>query len=300
MRVIVLGTAAGGGFPQWNCGCAQCQASRTGNPHVPSRLQSGLAVSADNGKWFLVNASPDVGRQVELFLRPLGDLTNPRDSPISGVLLTNADLDHCLGLLTLREGPPLTIHAPDATRDALTDGLNLDVILASFCGMEWKRPTGGWQTLAPGLETRLVPLRGADAPRYATPPRDPVATQAVGYLFRSRPNSPIVGVFPDVAILDDELIAELRKCTQVFFDGTFWTPDEMTRLGYSTRDAAAMGHVPVSGSGGSLPVLASLPARCAYVHINNTNPLLHADSPERANIEAAGLRVADDGEIHEL
>lgn len=299
MRLIVLGTAAGGGFPQWNCGCAHCRAARTGDTRIPPRLQSGLAISADGRSWFLINASPDIGRQIEHFLRPQANLTDPRDSPVAGVLLTNADLDHCLGLFTLREGPPLTIWAPDATRRSLTDGLNLDAVLAAFCGVDWKQPTGDWQPLAPGLETRLVPLRGADAPRYA-PPDDLTAIQAAGYLFRAGPGAPIVGIFPDVAVLDAELIAELRHCDSVFFDGTFWTADEMTRLGFSTRDAAAMGHVPVSGPAGSLAILADLPARCAYVHVNNTNPLLHADSSERATVEAAGVRVADDGEIHDL
>ncbi len=299
MRVIVLGTAAGGGFPQWNCGCAQCEAARTGDPQIRHRLQSGLAVSADGRRWFLINASPDVGRQIELFLRPRASLTGPRDSPVAGVLLTNADLDHCLGLLTLREGPSLSIWAPEATRQALTDGLNLNSVLNAFCGIDWKQPLADWQPLAPGLESRCVPLRGADAPRYASS-GDPSAVQAVGYLFRSNANAGVVGIFPDVAVLDAELIAELRQCDAVFFDGTFWTADEMTRLGFSTRDAAAMGHVPVSGAAGSLDVLADLPGRCAYVHVNNTNPLLHADSPERATVETAGVRVADDGEIHEF
>lgn len=300
MRVIVLGTAAGGGFPQWNCGCAQCRTARTGDPSIPPRLQSGLAVSADGQRWFLINASPDVGRQIEQFLRPLVDPVGPRDSPVAGVLLTNADLDHCLGLFTLREGPPLAIWAPDATRRTLTDGLNLNAVLTAFCGIDWRQPSGDWQPLAPGLETRLVPLRGADAPRYVPPSADSTAPQAVGYLFRTQPGATTVGIFPDVAILDADLIAELRRCDHVFFDGTFWTADEMLRLGFSTRDAAAMGHVPVSGPGGSLAILAELPARCAYVHLNNTNPLLHTDSPERAAAEAAGVRVADDGEILDL
>ena len=307
MKVVVLGTAAGGGFPQWNCGCANCTAARKADPHAQPRLQSGLAVSGDGNNWFLVNASPDIGRQIEQFLRPRAALTGPRDSPVAGVLLTNADLDHCLGLFTLREGPPLTIWAPETTRQALTEGLNLDTVLSAFCGVTWEPPATAWQPLAPGLEYRTIPLRGADAPRYAprsgrpqdTPSQPPAVTepvpQAVGFLFRDQPGGEIVGIFPDVAILDEPLLTELRTCARIFFDGTFWTADEMVRLGFSDRDAAAMGHVPVSGPGGSLDHLAALPAACTYVHVNNTNPMLRADSSERRTVESAGLTVSDDG-----
>ncbi|MGC1481734.1 MAG: MBL fold metallo-hydrolase [Chthoniobacterales bacterium] len=297
MKVVVLGTAAGGGFPQWNCGCPNCADARRGVPGLGSRLQSGLAVSAGDGCWFLINASPDIARQIERFLRPRADLPGPRDSPIAGVLLTNADLDHCLGLFALREGPALTVWCPDSTRRALVEGLRLHDVLGSFCGVTWVSSPFVWQPLGPGLEVRTIALRGADPPRYTANASGQVSEepQAVGYLFRANPDAGIIGVFPDVAKLDEELLTHLRSCSRVFFDGTFWTADEMVRLGFSDRDAAAMGHVPVSGPGGSLPDLAALPGHVSYVHVNNTNPMLRADSPERRAVEEAGLSVADDG-----
>ncbi len=296
MEVVVLGTAAGGGFPQWNCGCVNCELARTPESGVEPRMQSSLAISADGERWFLVNASPDVGRQIERFLRG-ADGGGGRISPVAGVLLTNADLDHCLGLFALREGADeLEVWAPETVRRAVVEEIGVERVLNSFGGVRWRTSAADWTALGEGgLEVKTVALRGTDSARWA----DAGAAgevHAVGYLFRERPGSGVIGMFPDVAVIDDELVEVLRGCERVYFDGTFWTADEMVALRFSDRDAAAMGHVPMSGEGGSLAVLAAMPGECAYLHVNNTNPVLRRESEARAALESAGVRLADDGE----
>ncbi len=299
MEVVVLGTAAGGGFPQWNCGCVNCGLARTPGSGVEPRLQSSLAVSADGRRWFLVNASPDAGRQIERFLRcgaGADAAGGGRNSPVAGVLLTNADLDHCLGLFALREGAEeLVVWAPSDVRRSVVEGIGIERVLASFGGVRWCEAGDDWMDLGGGLQVRVVALRGTDAPRWAG--EDAAAgAHAVGYLFREGADGAVAGVFPDVAVVDSELVEVLRGCDRVFFDGTFWTADEMVALGFSDRDAAAMGHVPMSGVDGSLAVLAGLPGECAYLHVNNTNPVLRMDSEARMAVERLGVRLAEDGE----
>ncbi len=297
MEVVVLGTAAGGGFPQWNCGCVNCELARTAGSGVTPRMQSSLAVSADGVRWFLVNASPDVARQIERFLRRGEGRTSARTSPVAGVLLTNADLDHCLGLFALREGAEeLTVWAPETVRRAVVAEIGVERVLRSFGGVRWREAEAGWMALGDsGLEVSAVGLRGTDSPRWAEAGK-PGEVHAVGYLFREGEGGEVVGVFPDVAVIDEGLVEVLRTCDRVFFDGTFWTGDEMVELGFSDRDAAAMGHVPMSGEGGSLAVLAGLPGKCAYLHVNNTNPVLRTDSEARAVLVNVGVRLAEDGE----
>lgn len=291
LEVLVLGTAAGGGFPQWNCACVNCRLARAGE--LPARWQSSLAISGNGRDWHLVNASPDVARQLERFVWPRrADSSDLRTSPVRGVFLTNADLDHTLGLFQLREGGRLPVTAPANVRDSLERGLAMGRVLAAYGGVEWRDAAAEWREVdASGLEVRAVPLAGGGAPRY-----DAGAAgegQAVGYLFRRE--GATVGVFPDVARLDASLRAVLATCDRVWFDGTFWAEDEMVPL--SGRTASAMGHAPIGGPGGSLAALAELGAeRAAYLHINNTNPVLRPGSDERRAVEGAGVRIAEDGE----
>ncbi len=260
-------------------------------------MQSSLAVSADGRRWFLVNASPDAGRQIERFLRgDSGEAWGRRTSPVAGVLLTNADLDHCLGLFALREGAEeLGVWAPEAVRRTVVEGIGIERVLGAFGGVRWREAEDEWTMLDGGaLEVRSVALRGTGAPRWAR--EEMGVAHAVGYLFREGSEGPVVGVFPDVAVIDVELVEVLRGCDRVYFDGTFWTGDEMVALGFTDRDAAAMGHVPMSGADGSLAVLTALPGDCAYLHVNNTNPVLRPDSGARAEIARRGVRLAEDGE----
>jgi pyrroloquinoline quinone biosynthesis protein B len=289
LEVLILGTAAGGGFPQWNCACENCHLARAGS--LPHRQQSSVAVSGNGRDWHLVNASPDVCRQIEQFIRPRLDAgSGGRDTPICSIFLTNADLDHTLGVFQLREGRPLTVTAPASVRSSLERGPGLGSVLGAYAGIHWLPAPDEWQRVDPsGLEVRTVPLVGSGPPRYDTVAA--AGTHAVGYVFRN--SDATVGIFPDVAVIDDALLAELKACDRVWFDGTFWDEEELVRLGFSTRSAADMGHVPIVES---LPLLSALgPDRAAYLHINNTNPVLRPDSEERKRMESANLRVAEEG-----
>lgn len=254
-----------------------------------------MAVSANGSDWHLVNVSPDVSRQLELHVRPrLPADCAPRQSPIRSVFLTNADLDHTLGIFQLREGGRLKATAPDAVRESLEHGPGVGRVVGAYADIDWTPAPVAWTPADDcGLEVRTVALEGAGPPRYDSAARP--GPHAVGYLFRS--GRGVAGIFPDVAMLDPGLREEIAACDRVWFDGTFWDADELVRLGFTTRNAADMGHVPISGPGGSLEFLATLgPDRAAYLHINNTNPILRPGSAESRQLDAAQVRVAADGE----
>jgi pyrroloquinoline quinone biosynthesis protein B len=261
-------------------------------------LQSSLAVSGADGRWYLVNASPDVTTQIGRYLRG-GLKPAMRSSPLAEIFITNADIDHSLGLLLLREGERLRVTAPAGARAALRDGLRIDAVLDAFCGVEWSEASETWRDLGTSrLQVRAVPLRDATPPRYADRAK---GVHAVGYLFRDEQTGKQAGIFPDVPALKKELLAIFAECDALFFDGTFWRDDELERLGISSRRARDMGHVPILGEGGSLEPLAALGLPfCAYLHLNNTNPVLDSASAERRAVEAAGLRIAEDGMTIEL
>lgn len=201
--------------------------------------------------------------------------------------MTNADLDHTLGLFNVREGSQIRVTTPTAVRSSLQLGLHLDEVLSVYGRIEWADAPAEWSRYGE-IEFRAVELRGTEPPRYdrnAAP-----GAHAVGYLFRS--GGKTAGIFPDVAVLDEELLEALGGCNQVWFDGTFWSQNEMTEL--NGRTASQMGHVPIEES---LPRLRELgPGRIAFLHINNTNPILRPDSVERNAVIEAGLAIAEDGD----
>jgi pyrroloquinoline quinone biosynthesis protein B len=293
VRVRVLGSAAGGGFPQWNCHCDTCEAAREGVRARP-RTQSSLAIRGGEGPWFLVNASPDARQQLEA-LRP-GQVDGIRAPPIAGVLLTDAEIDHTAGLLLLRESQaPVRVFGAEGVEHALRLGFPALPILERYCGVEW-------QTLEPerarpleGSSLAVEPFElGGDAPRYVS--GSDVELQATGFVFRDHPNGAVVTYAPGLARLDDGVLNRFASSDLVLVDGTFWRDDELALLGISTRSARDMGHLPLSGPGGSLEALARLERpRKVLVHINNTNPILLDDSPERKAVEGAGVEVAYDG-----
>ena len=308
MRVRLLGTAAGGGFPQWNCDCRNCRGVRDGTLRAAPRNQSSVAVSSDGRRWFLLNASPDVRFQVESFapLLPPDDREGHPDRPgrrgtgIAGVLLTNADLDHTLGLLILREGGRLAVHAPAPVHRSLVENLGLASVLGHYCGIEWREPPSELSDLrdadgAPaGLRYQAFPVPGKP-PRYAGG-WPPSPGDAVGYRVVDPVTGGSVVCAPDVAALDPPALRHLADCDLLLFDGTFWSDDEMTRAGVGSATAAEMGHLPVGGPEGSMARLRELRVgRTVYVHMNNTNPMLVEDSPERGAVTAAGFRVGADG-----
>lgn len=278
MRVRVLGSAAGGGFPQWNCRCGTCEAARVGERARP-RTQSSLAIRGAEGPWFLVNASPDARQQLET-LTP-AQVDGVRASPIAGVLLTDSEIDHTAGLLLLRESKtPVRVFGEAAVEHALRDTLLR--MLERFCGVDW-------HTLEPGRATAL------EGSSLVVEPFD--AGEATGFVFR---DGGVVTYAPGLAGWDDDMLARFAASDVVLVDGTFWRGDELAQLGISQRTAADMGHVPLSGPGGTLQALAGLERpRKVLVHINNTNPILLEDSPEREQVVRAGVEVAYDGlEVH--
>ena len=279
MRVRVLGSAAGGGYPQWNCHCDTCEAARAGVRARP-RMQSSLAIRGQDGPWFLVNASPDARQQLETL--PIAHVDGVRAPPVAGVLLTDAEIDHTAGLLLLREsGTPVRVYGDARVERALS--ATLLTMLERFCGVDW-------QALEAGVAT---PLHGSSlvVERF-----EAGAPETSGFVFRDEASRGVATYVPGLARLDDDVLARFAASDLVLVDGTFWREDELAALGISERRAADMGHVPLSGPGGTLEPLAGLQRpRKVLVHINNTNPILLEDSPEREAVVRAGVEVAYDG-----
>jgi len=300
MHVRLLGTAAGGGFPQWNCGCLNCDGVRRGTIRARPRSQSCAAVSAEGQRWFLLNASPDIRIQLESF-EPLLSRGTVRGTGIQGILLTNADLDHTLGLLMLREGGRLSAHATSSVRRSLDEGLHLTEVLNPYAGVDWHQPPA---ILAPlicadgtssGLSYAAFPVPGK-LPRYREGRTAPNEDDTIGYELVEESTGKQLVYVPGLAALDRDVRTRLRDADALLVDGTFWSDDEMRTVGAGTLSAREMGHLPVGSEDGSLTVIASLPAtRKIYVHINNTNPMLREDSPERRAVEKAGIEIGWDG-----
>ena len=288
VRVRILGSAAGGGFPQWNCRCPTCEAARSGGA-VP-RTQSSIAIRGERGPWFLANASPDLRQQLEQL--PDGGDHGVRAAPVAAVLLTDAEIDHTAGLLLLRESSaPLRVYGSAEVRRALTDGYPVLRILTEYSGVEWRTHDAG---AGVALEHSSLEVErfaaGGDAPRYFAE----AEVEASGLTFRE--SGRVLTYLPGLARLDDDVLARLAASDVVLVDGTCWRDDELAQLGISDRTARQMGHVPLSGPDGSLQALQQLERpRVILVHINNTNPILVERSPERDAVTAAGIEVAEDG-----
>jgi pyrroloquinoline quinone biosynthesis protein B len=253
-----------------------------------------LAIRGDEGPWFLVNASPDARQQLERLTPDRVD--DVRAPPIAGVLLTDAEIDHTAGLLLLREsGTPVRVFGDEGVERALRDGYPVLSVLEHYCGAEWRTLEAGRQTPLPGSSLVVDPFHvGGDAPRYMG--GSSVELQASGFVFRDRAGDGVVSYVPGLARLDDEVLGRFGASDLVLVDGTFWREDELKRLGISERTARDMGHVPLSGPGGTLEALARLERpRKVLVHINNTNPILLEDSPERDAVRRADVEVAYDG-----
>jgi pyrroloquinoline quinone biosynthesis protein B len=291
MRVRVLGSAAGGGFPQWNCSCPNCRAVRDGSRPCRPRTQSSIAVSADDSRWVLFNASPDLHAQIEAC--PALWPGRGRVTPLEAVVLTDAELDHTLGLLLLREGQGLEVHATAATRRILCQRTRILATLESYCQVTWRPVLPGAEVaVASGLSYRAFEVPTTKPSRFGT---GIAPGRVVGYRITD-PAGQAVVYLPGVQELIPAVLAEVADCACLLVDGTCWSDDELTRLGLSRKTARDMGHVPVGGPGGSLELLSPLSLRrTVYVHINNTNPILLDDAPERRIVAERGLEVATDG-----
>ncbi len=292
LRVRVLGSAAGGGLPQWNCGCPQCARARAGDPAVPSRSQPSLAVSADGMRWSLVNASPDVRDQLARF-PALHPRPGTRDVPLDTIVVTNPDLDHVLGLLILREALPHRIVSTAFVRDLLLDHNAVYRLLEPAWGVtRLDQPID--LDREGQIEARLFPIRGK-VPTWASglAANRPEATTGVRITDRRTGRRLVYA--PGVQSLEAATLAEFEAADLVFSDGTFFRADELERLRPGAPDAFAMGHAPITGALGTLPQLAGLRARVFYTHLNNTNPLLDAASDEAAVVTRTGVGIANDG-----
>jgi len=304
MRIEILGSAAGGGFPQWNCACRNCRLLRAGGFRGKARAQLQVAISSDGLSWFLLNASPDLRGLIEgsPFLHPREGL---RQSPISGVILTSADLDQLLGLLLLRELQPLLVYATVSIRTIAREDNSMFAMLQRIPNqVRWTEilPGTEFQLATPSGElSRIQCLTVPLASRYP----NYVAAERVAAL---RPQEALLGLilradsgkrfgyFPAVPDLDDALLQRLNSLDLLLFDGTFWTDDELIQVQGGGQTARQMGHIPVSSELGSLRLLAGL--RCPkkiFVHINNTNPMLDESGPEYQQVRDAGWEIAEDG-----
>jgi pyrroloquinoline quinone biosynthesis protein B len=300
MWVRVLGAAAGGGFPQWNCNCPSCRGARDGSLPCRPGTQSSIAVSADYRRWFLFNASPDIRQQIEAF-PPLWPI-DLRQTPIQAVVLSDAELDHTVGLLSLREGRVLRVYATAWVHTALSEWNPILRTLGAFCEVDWQRvplrediSLRGPDEVDCGLRCQAFSTTGTKVAAFASESvSHPEAS--VGYRITDTSTGSTLVYVPAVQRLSAAVKNQLQGCTCLLFDGTCWEDDELARLGIAGKTARAMGHLPIGGAGGSLEQLAVLDVRRkVFIHINNTNPILIEDSPQRQAVQAQGIEVAFDG-----
>lgn len=300
MWVHILGSAAGGGFPQWNCNCTHCRGVREGTLAAHPRTQSSIAISADYRHWFLFNASPDIRNQLLAF-PPLYPQESPRHTPIQGIILSDAEMDSTLGLLSLRETSALHIYATAWVYAALNEWNPLLRTLQSYCEVQWQavrlhepitlRTLDGNES---GLCIEAFSTNSTKSIIYAAQQAaHPEST--VGYRITDTRTQRTLVYMPAVQALDDEVQRQLHDCSCLLIDGTCWQDDELVQLGVQ-KTARAMGHLPISGEDGSLAQLTTLAIeRIVYIHINNTNPLLIENSAQRQAVEVQGIAVAFDG-----
>ncbi|MDO9217984.1 MAG: pyrroloquinoline quinone biosynthesis protein PqqB [Lacisediminimonas sp.] len=299
MFIQILGSAAGGGFPQWNCNCRNCSGVRNGSLRAQPRSQSSIAISDDGEHWILCNASPDIRAQIESFpaLQPARKV---RDTAIAAVLLIDSQIDHCTGLLTLREGCPHQVWCTAMVHQDLSSGFPLFNMLAHWNGglqhnlieldgMPFSIPA------CPNLRLTAIALRSS-APPYSPHRGNPHPGDNIGLFIEDLQTGGALFYAPGLGQVDEQLLGWMRRADCVLVDGTLWRDDEMRVCEVGDKLGSEMGHLPQSGAGGMIEVLDSLPGpRKILIHINNTNPILDVDSAERAILDEHGIEVAWDG-----
>jgi pyrroloquinoline quinone biosynthesis protein B len=306
MRIRVLGSAAGGGFPQWNCNCANCSGVRSGKLRARARTQSSIVVSgsssadSDVANWALVNASPDLLAQLQAnpVLQPGRAI---RDTAIRGIVLVDGQVDHTTGLYMLREASrPWPLWCTDSVHTDLTRGNPVFDVLSHYCGVDRQRIGLDGEEFAvagvSGIRWQAIPVASKPAP-YSPNRASPVPGDNVALLISDEVTGYSAFYAPGLGAIDEPIWRAMQSARCVLVDGTFWTDDEMIRLGISRKLAREIGHLPQSGAGGMLEWLDRLPTqtRKVLIHINNTNPILDEDSPERAELARRGVEVAFDG-----
>jgi pyrroloquinoline quinone biosynthesis protein B len=306
VRVKILGSAAGGGFPQWNCACSNCRRIREHRLRGSARTQVQVAVSTDDRSWYLLSASPDLPRQIEAFPK-LHPSAQSRETPIAAIVLPGADLDQILGLILLRESQPLRVYATPSIRRIIMDN---NIIFAMI------KQQVTWDALKAGTPLELSSIAGAKSgitclpfalsgnyPHYVDPQRaiSLPAAEAVLGLCLDDPGGRRLTYMPGAPSIEESCFEHLEDSDLVLFDGAFWTDDELIRVQGAGRTSRQMGHLPISGPDGSLAQLARLQRpRKVYIHVNNTNPILDEDSTEYRRVTDAGWEVARDGAEFEL
>lgn len=301
MRIRVLGSAAGGGFPQWNCNCRNCSGVRSGAIHARARTQSSIAVTGKTpGSWALVNASPDILTQLQAnnLLQPARAI---RDTAITAIVLVDGQVDHTTGLLMLREATrPWPLWCTDSVYADLTRGNPILEVLSHYCGVDRRRidlqSEGFGIEAVAGVQWRALPVASKPAP-YSPNREAPVPGDNVALVISSAETGKSALYAPGLGEIEPHVWEAMQGVDCVLVDGTFWTDEEMIRLGLSAKRARQIGHLPQSGAGGMLEWLERLPAstRKILIHINNTNPILEETSPERAQLQRRGVEVAWDG-----
>lgn len=299
MLIHVLGSAAGGGFPQWNCNCPNCLGVRNGSIQAAPRTQSSIIVSDGSPDWVLINASPDILTQIKNTpaLQPARHI---RDSGIAAVVLMDAQVDHATGLMMLRErSTPLPIYATRQVFDDLTSGLPLVSALEHYCKTEQNviNPEGGAFQVAPvnGIEFEPIAL-SSKAPPYSPHRHDPHKGDNIGLLMTDRTTKRRAFYAPGLGVIEPEVARVMQEADVLLVDGTFWTDDEMIELGLSKKRAIDMGHLAQSGTHGMIEALRPyVDKRRILIHINNTNPILREDSPQAQQLKELGIEVAYDG-----
>ena len=305
MKILVLGSGAGGGFPQWNCNCRLCAGQRGGGLSAHPRTQSSIAVSADGDAWVLLNASPDIGQQIRCHpqLHPRQGL---RDTPIKAVVLMDAQIDHVTGLLGLREGPCIDLYATPCVFEDLTTGLPLLNVLQHYCGTRWHLVPVAGQRMQAGFEIdgfaslRFTALAiPGKAPPYSPHRREQVVGDNIALVIDDLSDGSRLFYSPGLAEVGEHELQWMGSADCLLVDGTFWHEDEMRGAGLSAKSAAEMGHLPQLASAerpGMVDVMNVLPARRkVLIHINNSNPILDESSVQRRVLDAHGIEVAYDG-----
>lgn len=300
MQIHILGSAAGGGFPQWNCNCRNCSGVRAGTLNALPRTQSSIAISDDGEHWILCNASPDIRAQLAAFA-PMQPARRVRDTGIAAILLMDSQVDHTTGLLSLREGCPFDVWCTDQVHDDLSSGFPLFPMLSHWNGgLNWQPMPCGDDTgftieCAPSLRLTAIPLL-SNAPPYSPRRDQPHPGDNVGLFIEDTRSGKTVLYAPGLGQPDERILAWMRRADVLLVDGTVWDDDEMRRCEVGSKTGQDMGHLAQHGPGGMIELLDGLDAeRKILIHINNTNPILDEDSPERATLVRHGIEVAWDG-----
>ena len=298
MKIRVLGSGAGGGFPQWNCNCHNCHRIRRNTMQGKARTQSSIAVSSDNENWLLFNASPDIRAQLEAFpaIQPKNGI---RDTGIKAILLIDAQIDHTTGLLMLREGKPLDIYCSEMVKQDLSTGFPLFTMLKDYCTVNHHPiPIDGSSFTIPQIADLRFYTQSlkSKAPPYSPHRYDPHDGDNVGVIIEQISTGKKVFYAPGLGEIEPHVMKAMLDVDCLLVDGTFWTDDEMCQQNISQKKAREIGHLPQSGEGGMIEVLNGVPnARKILIHINNTNPILDEASEQHAILKSAGIEVAYDG-----